>query len=48
MTLHGAKGLEFDIVFLPAGRKKFSLRVCRFQKTAPKGLGRNAGLPMSA
>ncbi len=48
MTLHAAKGLEFDTVFLPAGRKASSPISARSMKAAKKASRRSAVLLTSA
>lgn len=40
MTLHGAKGLEFNYVFCQAGRRRFSPLACRSARTARRAGGR--------
>ena len=48
MTLHSAKGLEFDTVFLPVGKKAYSRTSAALMKVDARGWKKSAALPMWA
>ncbi len=48
MTLHGAKGLEFDTVFLPGWEEGLFRASAPWTRAATRGSRRSGGSPMSA